>query len=139
MLHPRGDAFAHKDSCSILLVQICKARCQIHRIAESRVVHAFHRAEVADDGLPDMNAKPCEEWRQAFSFELSVELLARHSARKNCAASALDMVGLRIGCVPEHHHGVANKLVDCSAFGEESLCKHGEIPRHLAHEHFGGG
>ena len=56
MLNPQVDAFTHKDSGAKLLVQTFEARGQIHRIAESRVVHALGRAEVADDGFPDMNA-----------------------------------------------------------------------------------
>ena len=122
MLSPQVDAFTHKDSGPELLVQTFEARCQIHRIAESRIVHALGRAEVADDGFPDMNAEPREEWFQALSFKLSVELFARQSARKSCPAGSLDVIRLWIGCVPEHHHGVTNELVDRSAFGEESLC-----------------
>jgi hypothetical protein len=86
-----------------------------------------------------MNAKPCEEWFQTLSFKLGVELFARQSARKSCPAGSLDVVRLWIGCVPEHHHGVTNELVDRSAFGEESLCQHGEIARRLVHEKVGVG
>ena len=86
-----------------------------------------------------MNAKPREEWLQTLSFKLGVELFARQSARKSCPAGSLDVVRLWIGCVPEHHHGVTNELVDRSAFGEESLCKHGEIARRLVHENVGVG
>ena len=89
--------------------------------------------------IPDMNAKPCEEWFQTLSFKLGVELFARQSARKSCPAGSLDVVRPWIRCVPEHHHGVTNELVHCSAFGEESLCKHGEIARRLVHEKVGVG
>jgi len=69
MLSPQVDAFAHEDSGPKLLVHTFKTRCHDSpRIAESRVVHALHRAEVADDRLPDMNANPCEEWRQAHQL-----------------------------------------------------------------------
>src|SRR5216683_5308328 len=68
-------------------------------------------------------------WVLSFSHAI----LPARAARQ----APLDVVRLWIGCVPEHHHCVANELVDCSAFGEESLCKHGEIPRGLVHEHVG--
>src|SRR5436305_6577246 len=86
-----------------------------------------------------MNAKPREEWLQTFSLKLSVELCACRPARKSCPAGPLDVVRLWIWCVPEHHHRVTNKLVDCSAFGEERLCKRGKIARRLVHENVGVG
>ena len=126
VVNPQKDILAHKNDGPKPLVQAFEARRQIHRIAQGRVVHALRRPDVADHGLPDMNAKPREEWLQTLSLKLAVELFARKSASKSCPASSLDVVGLRIGCVPEHHHGVTNELIDCSAFGEESLCQHGE-------------
>jgi len=74
-----------------------------------------------------------------ISFELSVERFARHSSRKELRGKPARMVGCGLGCVPEHHHGVANKLVDCSAFGEErsvSTVKYRDI---WLHEHVGVG
>src|SRR5580704_14357785 len=82
-----------------------------------------------------MNAKPREEWFQTLSFKLGVKLFARQFARQNGPAGPLDVVRLWMGCVPEHHHCVADKFIDCSTFDEEGLCKHREIPRRLAHEH----
>src|SRR6202007_2830875 len=133
------NAFTHKDNSPKLLVQTFEARCEIHRIPESRVAHALGRAEVADHCIPDMNAKPREEWLQTLSFELGVELFASRSGRNSRPAGSLNMVGLWIGRVPEHHHGVTNELVDCSAFGEERFCKHRKIAGHLVHESVGGG
>ena len=138
-MNPQTDIFAHKDSGPKLLVQAFEARCQIHRVAKGRVVHALNRPKVTDHGLPDMNAKSREEWLQTLSLKLGVELFARQSAHKSCPASSLDMVRLWIGCVPEDHHSVADELVDCSAFGEESLRQHGEIARRLVHESVGVG
>ena len=66
-------------------------RGQIHRAAKSRVVHAFHRTKVADDGLADVYAKSREEWFQTLGFKLRVELFARRFARKGYPASSLDM------------------------------------------------
>src|ERR1700730_15739133 len=112
-------ASAHENSGAKLLVRAFEARRQVHGIAKSRVVHALGRPQVADDGLADMNAKPREEGFQTFSFKLGVELFARQSAGKSCPAGSLDVVGLWIGCVPEHHHGVTHELVDPSDLGEE--------------------
>src|SRR5262249_16319326 len=86
-----------------------------------------------------MNAKPREEWLQTFSFKPGVQLLASQSSLKSCPAGSLDMVGLGIGRVPEHHYGVTDELVDCSAFGEERLGKRGKIAGRLAHENVGVG
>ena len=94
VLNPQIDIFADEDCGPKLLVQAFEARCQIHRIAKRRVVHAFRRSEIADDGLPNMNAKPREERLQSLGLELSVELFARRFARKRCPASPLDMVRL---------------------------------------------
>src|SRR5262249_942499 len=90
--------------------------------------------EIADHGLPDMNAKPREEWLQTLGFKLGIEILARRFCRESRPAGALDVVRLRIGCVPEHHHGVADEFVNCSSFGEESLGKHGKMAGLLVHE-----
>src|ERR1043166_1414978 len=86
-----------------------------------------------------MNAKPREEWLQTFSFKLGVQLLESQSSRKSCPAGSLDMVRLGIGRVPEHHHGVTDELVDCSAFGEERLGNRRKIAGRLAHENVGVG
>ena len=134
VLNPRIDVFAHKNGGPKLLVQSFEARRQIYRVAKGRVVHALRRPEIADDGLPDMNAKSREERLQTLGFKLRVELFACRPARQSCPAGPLDVVELWIGCVPEHHHRVADELVDCSAFGEESLRKHGKISRRLVHE-----
>src|SRR6516164_5531255 len=84
-----------------------------------------------------MNPEPGKERLQTLSFKLCVELLACQFGCKSCAAGSLDVVWLRIGRVPEHHYGVANELVDCSAFREKGLGKHGEIARRLVHENVG--
>src|SRR5258708_4915008 len=122
VLSPQIDAFAHKDRGPKLLVQAFEARRQIHRIAKGRVVHALSRPKIADDSLSDVNAEPREEWLETLIFKLGVELLTRRSARKGRPAGPFDVIRLWVGCVPEHHHRVTNELVDCSAFGEESLC-----------------
>src|ERR1700733_712380 len=75
VLNPRIDAFAHKNRRPELLVQAFEARSQVHRIAKGRVVHPLRRSKVADDGLPDMNAKPREERLQSLGFKLGVELV----------------------------------------------------------------
>src|SRR4029077_1779994 len=62
MLSPQIDAFAHKDIGPKLLVQAFQTRRQIYRIAKGCVVHALRRPKIADDGIPDVNAKPREEW-----------------------------------------------------------------------------
>ena len=77
MPSPQIDIFAHKDRGPKLLVQAFEARCQVDRVAKSRVVHALRRPKVADDGLPDMNAEPREERLQTLSLKLGVELFTR--------------------------------------------------------------
>lgn len=73
-MHLRGaDVFADEDGRPQLLVQAFEARRDIHGIAKSRVVHAFRRFKVTDDGLSDVNAKPREEWFQALRLKLSIE------------------------------------------------------------------
>jgi len=51
---------------------------------------------------------------------MSVELFARHSSERTARASPLDMVRDVDGVRPEHPHGVANKIVDCSDFGRNA-------------------
>ena len=74
-----------------------------------------------------------------LGFKLRVELVACRFACKDRPTSPLDVVGLRIGRVPEHHHRVANELVDRPAFGEKRLRQRGEIARSLVHESVGVG
>src|SRR5580704_17906480 len=100
VLNAQIDGFADQSSGSELLVQAFKPRRQIDRIAEGRVIHSLARPEIADDGLANMNAEPREEWLQTLGFKLRVERFARHSGRKSRAAGSLDMIRLRIGCVP---------------------------------------
>ncbi len=97
MLDLRIDIFAGENCAPKLLVQALKARCQIHRIAKRRVVHALRRSKIADDGLSNMNAKSCEERLQALGLELSIELFARRFARKRRPASPLDVIRRGLG------------------------------------------
>ena len=69
------------------------------------------------------------------AFSLSPAALAARAARQARATWS----GCGSGSVPEHHDRVADKLVDRSAFGEERLRQHREIPRRLPHQHIGIG
>ena len=62
VLRPQIYPLTYEDNGPKLLVQTFEARSQIHGIAQGRVVHAFGRPEIANHGIPDMNAKPREEW-----------------------------------------------------------------------------
>src|SRR6516164_9045487 len=87
VLNPQIDGLADENGGPELLVKPFEPRCQIHRVAESRVVHAFCRSKVADDGLSDMNAKSREEWLEALGYELRVEFFAGRFACQRRPAS----------------------------------------------------
>ena len=106
MRDPRVNFLADEDGGSKPLVHTFDARGQIHRVAKSRVVHAFHRTKVADDGLADVYAKPREEWLQALGFKLRVELFARRLARKCCADRGVLLEGR------QHHAAPAGARMD---------------------------
>ena len=64
---------------------------------------------------------------KAAGLEFGVKVLIGSLGREHRPAGAGNVVGLRIGGIPEHHHGVADELVDRSAFGEKRLRQHGKI------------
>ena len=122
------DVLAREDGGTDLLVQPFKAGCEVHGVAERRIVHALGRSDIADDGFADVNPEPREKRRQAFGFEFGVQPLAGGLGCKRRPASARDMVRLWIGSVPEYHDRVADEFVDRAAFGEERFRQRGEIP-----------
>src|SRR6516165_3508608 len=127
VLNPQMDGLADENGGPELLVQPFEPRCQIHRVAESCVVHTFCRSKVADNGLSDMNAKSREEWLKALEYKFRVEFFAGRFACQRRPASPLDMIRQRIGCVPEHHHRIADELIHGPAFGDESFGQRGQI------------
>src|SRR5262249_29394945 len=95
--------------------------------------------EIADHGITHVNAESREKRFEALSFELRAELFPCGFCRECRSTCALDMVGLRIWCVPEHHDRITNELVDGPAFCEERLRQHREIARSLVHQNVGIG
>src|SRR6516165_2027650 len=133
MLGSLADRLAYEDRGPVLLVQSVKASCQIHAVAEHRIIHALRRTHIAHDRLAEMNAEANGERRQSLGVELIVERLARRLGRKGGATGPLDMIGLGMGSVPEHHHRVPDELVDSSALGKKRLRQSGEMARGLTH------
>jgi len=86
-----------------------------------------------------MNTEAREERLEALGFKLDVQLFARSAARERRPAGPLDVVRLRVGRVPEHHHRVTDEFVHRSAFGEKCVRQHRKITRRLVHEKVGIG
>jgi hypothetical protein len=68
---------------------------------------------------------------------LPVEPLARRLGLQRGAAGTLDMVGLKMRCIPEYHHRISDVFVDRPSFCKERVCQGGEVPRRLMHENVG--
>jgi hypothetical protein len=49
------------------------------------------------------------------------------------------MIRLRIGRIPECHHGIPDELVDCSALRQDNVRQAREIARCLLHQYIGIG
>ena len=77
MFDPLADIIADQDRRTVLLVETFETSRQIHGATQHRVVHALGRPDVADHGITDMDAEPCDKRRQRFGFKLSIEDLEK--------------------------------------------------------------
>jgi hypothetical protein len=139
MLDPLVDSLADEDRGPILLVQPFEACCQIHAIAQYRVIHALRRTHISHYGIAEMDAKANTERPQPLGFELSIERVARRLGRKGGATGALDMIELQMGGVPKYHHRVSDELVHSPALDEKRFRQRGEMARGLVHQTVGVG
>lgn len=83
-----------------------------------------------------MNAKARVEPRQSLLFKPAVDDFIGVLGLQRCTASAFAMVGLRVGRVPECHHGIADKFVDRAAMGNDDVRQRRKIAGRLRRGRF---
>ena len=62
--------------------------------------------------------------RQSLGVKLWIEGFACRLGRKGGTTGPLDMIGLRMGSIPEHHHRISDVFVHGAALGEKCLREH---------------
>src|SRR5579883_702698 len=109
---------ADDDSNRIGLAQALEPRGKVHLVAQTRILQPLRRAEVADRGLPgveadtyiDRNVRPSFGLRLCLPFGVEIHQARLH--RQYGLARPDGMVRHVDRCIPERHDGVAHVLVD---------------------------
>src|ERR1700731_4960674 len=128
MLDPSTNSLADENGGPVFLVQALQAGCEIHGIAQSRIVHALFGAQISHHRISAMDAEPNNEAWQSLGLELGIECIACRLCRKGGATGALNVVDLWMGSIPKNHHGIPNELVHGPAFRQKRHRQHSEMP-----------
>ena len=138
---PQG-GIAHEQFGAIKLAGRFQPRRQVHAIADHRVIHALGGADIAAHHRIGVQANADSDRllppRLAFAVEVPQHLL--HGDRR---ADRLIFVAVARHRQAEHgHHGVADELIEHSAFPLQAIHHQGEVVVEEAHralgtQHFG--
>src|SRR5262249_5387466 len=112
VLHSFINVFANQYLGAVLFVESFQSSGEVHDVAQRRVIHPLGRAQIADHGLPDVNPKSGVKLWYFLYFKLSIDRLVGRFGLQRGAARAFAMIALRVGCVPEGHDGITDKLID---------------------------
>src|SRR3954454_163444 len=101
--------------CAVDLVQALDARAEVDGGADHRVVHAVGGADVAHDGVAEMQREARVERRRAFARPALVPRIAPVAAAKDGEAAVGRMARVKGRGVPVRLGLVADELVDGAA------------------------
>ena len=133
----RRSGLAGHDGGAVKLVEPLQAGGQVHRVADDRVVEAFGRSQVADDGLAGVQADAHGQGRQLQPGKAPVETFQGVPLEQRRPAGPHRLVFLVQGGAPQGHDGVAFEFIHRALLLQDDLGHGGKVVVEQGHHRLG--